>query len=72
MLTLGRDVENWNETYGKIGVEIGHIWRCLEFAQDCFLFFRCGRRDYAKCLIPMTSKDDLIEDFLFAKPLRLG
>lgn len=66
MLTLGRDVGNGNETYRKIGVEIDHIWRCLEFAQDSFLFFRCGRRDYAKCLIPMASKDDLIEDFLSA------
>jgi len=66
MLTLGTDVENENETYGKIGVEIGHTWRCLEFAQDGPLFFRRGRRDYAKCLIPMASKDDLIEDFLSA------
>lgn len=48
---------------GKTGVELGHIWRCLEFAQDGFSLLPLRE---AKCLIPMASEDDLIEDFLSA------
>lgn len=47
-------------------MEVGHIWRCLEFAQDGFSLLPLWEARLCEVLDPMASEDDLIEDFLSA------